>query len=362
MLLFLIMYSIGFLALSVIFTLKINKLDILKKINNKILSWFISIIPLALILIFMRFDVINTAIILLYTLIIWYMCDLCIYIFEKIYKHKISNMFSFIFGIIVSTIFLISSYKSATNVVGTYYELYTNRDIGMENFRIVQLSDTHIGSTMSGDKFSKYMEEINKLNPDIVVITGDYIDDDTTKKDMIKASEGLGKLKTKYGVYFVYGNHDKGYFDYRGYTTENLEAELKKNNVIILEDEVYNVTDNICLVGRKDQSEKRKSIYELVYNIDSEKYIIVLNHQPKDYENEKKAGVDLVLSGHTHGGQFYPLGQIGVLLGINDSFYGLKKINYTNFIVNSGLGDWTIKFRTGSIAEYGVIDIKKETL
>lgn len=360
MLLFLIMYAVGFIALSVIFTLKIKKLDILKKINKKILSWFISVIPLTLILIFMKGDVINTAIILLYTLIIWYISDLGIYIFEKMYKNKVTNMIAFVFAMIISVVFLSHSYYLANHVVPTYYELETTKNIGMEKFRIIHLSDTHVGATMDGDKFTKYMEEINKLNPDIVVITGDYIDDDTKKKDMIKACDGLGKLKTKYGVYFVYGNHDKGYFDYRKYTTNDLVKELEKNNVIILEDEVYEVTDNIYVVGRKDQSEKRKTVYELVKGIDKNKYIIDLNHQPKNYEDEKNAGIDLVLSGHTHGGQFYPLGQIGVLFGFNDNYYGLKTINNTNFIVNSGLGDWSIKFRTSSIAEYGVIDIIKK--
>ena len=70
MLLFLIMYAIVFVSLSVIFTLKIRKLNILKKIENKVLSWFISVIPLVLILIFMKGDVINVSIILLYSLII----------------------------------------------------------------------------------------------------------------------------------------------------------------------------------------------------------------------------------------------------------------------------------------------------
>ena len=363
MLLFLIVWAICFILLSVIFVFKIRNLDILKKINNKILVWFISIIPLGLILIFMKGDVINVSIILLYSLIIWYLFDFAIYIFEKMYKKRVSNHFSFIFGLIVSVIYLSNSYYLAHHVIGTYYELNTDKNIGMEKFRIIQLSDTHIGATMDGDKFTSYMEDINKLNPDIVVITGDYIDDDTKKEDMIKASAGLGKLKTKYGVYFVYGNHDKGYFDYRGYNTDDLVKELEKNNVIILEDDIKEVTDNIYIVGRKDQSENdRKSIYDLTKDIDKNKYIIVLNHQPKNYEDEKNAGVDLVLSGHTHGGQFFPLGQLGVLFGINDNYHGLKTINNTNFIVNSGLGDWAIKFRTNSNAEYGVIDIKQKTL
>lgn len=358
MLLFLICLVIAFIGLSLLEIYKIHKLDIIKKIDNKVLSWIISIIPILFIILLMKFDIFNSLIIVIYSLIIWYLFDFTIYIFQKMYKNKISNNFSFIFGTIISIVYLVNAYNLANNVVGTKYEIYTDKDIGMDKFRIIQISDSHIGATMNGDKFINYMENINELNPDIVVITGDFIDDDTKKDDMIKACIGLSKLKTKYGVYFVYGNHDKGYFTYRGYDDELFRQELNKNGVMILEDQIYDITDNISIIGRKDKSDKtRKSIYELANNIDSSKYIIDLNHQPNDYENEKNTNIDLVLSGHTHGGQFFPLGPLGTLIGANDNYYGLKKINNTNFIVNSGIADWAFKFKTGAISEYGIIDI-----
>ena len=224
----------------------------------------------------------------------------------------------------------------------------------------MQISDSHIGTTIDGKEFSKYIKEINKLNPDIVVITGDYIDDNTTYEDMVYASEGLGEIETEYGVYFILGNHDKGYFNNRGYDYNDIQKELKKNNVIILEDEIVNITDNIVLVGREDASNfDRKSIADLTKNIDKNKYIIALDHQPNDYENQVKSEIDLVLSGHTHGGHLFPLGQLGVLLGANDKIYGLEKRENNIFIVNSGISGWAIKFRTGSIAEYVMIDIIK---
>ena len=68
--------------------------------------------------------------------------------------------------------------------------------------------------------------------------------------------------------------------------------------------------------------------------------------------------VDLVLSGHTHGGQLFPLGYIGLLMGANDEFYGLHQRENTNFIVNSGISDWAIDFKTGTFSEVGIIDIK----
>lgn len=361
MLVFLIILMVGFIGLSFLTIYKIYKLDTVRKIENKYISFIVSIIPLIVILIIMKLDLINSLIVLIFTLLIWYLCTFIVFIVKKVIKRNISNSITFGVSIIIAVIFLTKSYFLAINVVQTNYTIYTNKDIGVDNFRIVQISDSHIGATMNGDKFIEYMEKINETNPDIVVVTGDFIDDDTKEKDMIKGCIGLGKLKTKYGVYFIYGNHDKGYFTYRSYDDKLLREELKKNNVIILEDEIYAVTDNIYLIGRKDKSDNtRKSIYELINNIDENKYIIDLNHQPNDYKNEEKAGTDLVLSGHTHGGQFFPIGQISKLFGINDSYYGLQTKNSTNFIVNSGLGDWAIKFKTGTKSEYGVIDIKQK--
>ncbi len=84
----------------------------------------------------------------------------------------------------------------------------------------------------------------------------------------------------------------------------------------------------------------------------------MLDHQPNDYDNEAESGADLVLSGHTHGGQLFPLGLFGVLLGSNDKTYGIETRDNTTFIVNSGISDWAIKFKTGTKSEYGVITIK----
>ena len=252
------------------------------------------------------------------------------------------------------------AYYLGNHVIETHYVVYTKKDIGLDNFRIVQVSDSHLGTTMDGKEFSQYMENINKLNPDIVVITGDFIDDDTPYEYMIDGVNGLGKLKTKYGVYFVYGNHDKGYYNKRSYSNEDLKRELIKNNVVILEDKSIELTNSIILIGRKDKENKsRVKAYDLTKDLDKSKYFITLDHQPNDYLNEMKSQTDLVLSGHTHGGQLFPLGQLGMLLGANDQIYGMEKRDNTTFIVNSGISSWAIKFKTGTVSEYTVIDIKR---
>ena len=86
--------------------------------------------------------------------------------------------------------------------------------------------------------------------------------------------------------------------------------------------------------------------------------MIDLNHQPNDYSNEKESQVDLVLSGHTHGGQVFPLGQIGKIAKIHDEFYGMHKRDNTTFIVNSGISNWEVYFKTLTKSEYTVINIR----
>ena len=338
-------------------TSRFRKFNFVLKIKNKYISWLVTLIPIVICIIFFVIDRINTFVVLTYLVISFMIFDLIMFIIKKISKKQFKYYYAGIIAIIFVVIYLGHGYFLAHNVVRTNYLVETNKDV--ENFRIVQISDSRIGATMDGDKFIEYMRKINETNPDIVVVTGDFVDDDTSYQDMIKGARGLGLLNTKYGVYFIYGNHDKGYFSYKNYSDKELRENLKINNVKILEDEYFNVTDEITLVGRKDKSDiTRKSMKDLNSVIDKTKYLVVLDHQPADYENDAKEKVDLVLSGHTHGGQLFPLGKLGVTLGINDNYYGIEKRDNTTFIVNSGIADWAIKFKTGTISEYTVIDIK----
>ena len=140
----------------------------------------------------------------------------------------------------------------------------------------------------------------------------------------------------------------------RGYV-----EELEKNGVVVLEDETVQITDRINLIGRKDRSvPERLSAAQLMENLDPSCYNILLDHQPHDFNNEAEAGFDLVLCGHTHGGQMFPVGITGELSGANDKTYGPEQRKDTVFIVNSGISDWAFKFKTATRSEFGVIDIQ----
>lgn len=306
---------------------------------------------------------INAAIVILHLMIIWMLCDGVSKVIEKKRKTEFTKYYAGIFAVGITAVYLMCGWYLAHHVWRTAYKLDTEKEVG--SLRIVQFADSHVGNMLYGEKFSEQMQAIQAEQPDIVVITGDFVDDDTSKEDMTAACKALGALKTTYGVYYVFGNHDKGYYEaeYRGYSGEDLIAELEKNDVTVLQDETVLLGDRFYLIGRQDPSENHRggsaaSMEELTNDLDQEKYSIVLDHQPHDYDAQEDSGVDLVLSGHTHGGQLFPFNRMGQWTGIDDKSYGLEQRGNTNFIVTSGISDWEIKFRTGCKSEYVVVDIQ----
>lgn len=281
----------------------------------------------------------------------------------KIRRRKIKQYYAGIAAAVFSVCYLAAGWYLAHDVRQTSYTIETEKAAG--KLRIVLFSDSHIGTTFDGTEFLTYVNEMQEKQPDIVVITGDFVDDDTSREDMIAACSALGTLETTYGVYYAFGNHDKGYYGaaYRGYDGDDLIAELEKNRVIVLQDESRLIDDRFYIIGRQDLSEEaesggtRATMNGLTEQLDRDKFTIVLDHQPCDYENQVRAGVDLVLSGHTHGGQLFPLAFISGLVSENENIYGYEKRENTNFIVTSGISDWAIRFKTGCRSEYVVIDI-----
>lgn len=307
---------------------------------------------------------INAIICVLHLVIFWLIFDLVRFIIQKAKKKDIKKSLSGYLAIPVTVIYLAVGWYLCNNVWVKDYTIETDKKVG--NIKVVQISDSHVGTTFDGKGFQKYADEISEIYPDVVLITGDFVDDGTSKEDMILSCQAMGSIKTKYGVYFSFGNHDKGYYgsEQRGYSGDDLIAELEKNNVTVLQDENVLIDDRFYIIGRQDRSEEveknegRASMEELMAGLDSSKYTIVMDHQPCDYENQAAAKADLVLSGHTHGGQLIPINFMGRLISDNYRNYGYEKRDDTNFIVTSGISDWEIKFKTGCKSEYVVIDIE----
>ena len=280
-------------------------------------------------------------------------------IVNKVSDRKITFYWQGWGALIVSVIYLCIAFFLCHHVWLKTYDITTDKAVG--ELKIAMFADSHLGTTFDGDGFAEQMEKLKAQNPDIVFIVGDFVDDSSRKEDMLKACEALEGLNAPYGVWYVYGNHDKGYRSsvIRGFSATDMVIQLRKHGVNVLEDAVSIVDDRIAVVGRQDRSSgNRKPISDLVSEIPDDKYIIVLDHQPSDYEAESATNADLVLSGHTHGGQLLPITYAGEWMGQNDKTYGYDRINGTDFIVTSGISDWELKFKTGTKSEFVIINVR----
>lgn len=334
---------------------------------------------------------INAIIVTIYMILFWLVCEFAFWLVGKVKNRTKSTAdettknntiknnaessvkpkkrkiyYAGVAAIIITIVYMSWGWYQAHNVWQKDYTIHTDKEVG--SIKLALIADSHTGTTFDGDGFAEHVKEIQAQNPDAVLIAGDFVDDDTSLSDMKECCVALGTLDTKYGVYYVFGNHDKGYYasERRGYDGDDIIAELTKNGVTVLQDQSVLLGDSFYIIGRQDLSEvtdrggSRADIEDLVKALDDDKYQIVMDHQPADYAHEKAAGVDLVLSGHTHGGQLLLIKLFQEITGMggNDQIYGLENIDGSDFLVTSGISDWAIKFKTGCRSEYVIIDIQ----
>ena len=219
-----------------------------------------------------------------------------------------------------------------------------------ERVRIVAISDLHLGYTIGAKELKGWVDLINNENPDIVIIGGDLIDNNTEIVFKMKLDEILRNIQAPLGVYACLGNHE-----YISGRDESIRFH-EESDIKVLQDTAFNIFDNITLIGRDDVSNpKRKSLSAIVNGIDEGQFKLLMDHQPsnlKDAENEK---IDLQFSGHTHNGQIFPFSL--VVESIFEKPHGMIQKGLTWIYVSSGLGIWGGKFRIGTHSEYVVFDI-----
>ena len=254
-------------------------------------------------------------------------------------------------------VYLTAAYGFCHHVWKKDYTLQTDKELG--TLKIALIADSHLGTTFDGEGFARHLKTIEAQSPDLLMIAGDFVDDGSNREDLLRACEAFGETHFPYGVWYAYGNHDSGYFRSRDFTAEDLEEALRQNGVHVLSDDYETVGDRLIVAGRQDAMVRtRKDMGTLLSGIDTDKYIIVLDHEPNDYENESLSPADLVLSGHTHGGQLIPITYIGKWFGLLDRVYGHENRRGTDFIVTSGISDWEIQFKTGTRSEYVLITVE----
>ena len=335
---------------------RVRRFSFMRKLakEHKALSWLLAFALVGLLFLFACINLVSVVIVVLHLALIWFLCDLAAWIVRRIRRTEPKRYLAGAIAILLTASYLGAGWIAAHHIRQTDYTVETAKTT--EPLRIVLIADAHLGVTLDGDGFQKTMQRIQATEPDLVAVTGDFVDDDSSAADLQAACRALGDLHTTYGVYFVYGNHDNGYFQSRDFTAADLRTALIQNGVTILEDETVPIGTQYALIGRKDRSNADRLPMD-AFSFDASRYTIVLDHQPNDYDAEAAAGVDLVLSGHTHGGHLLPAGWIGLWMGANDATYGLSTRGNTTFLITSGISGWAIPFKTGCFSEYAVIDV-----
>lgn len=230
------------------------------------------------------------------------------------------------------------------------------------DYRIVFISDTHYGTVQNPAVLQELMAEIGALEPDFIVLGGDIVEGGTSKESMEEVFCMMGKLDSRYGIYYVYGNHDRQEDrEHRSFTDQELEQAITDNGIIILKDEYAEIGGDLILAGRDDvgyyEKRERLSAEEILERADQERYIIVLDHQPVENAANGDAGADLQLSGHTHAGQAFPAGLFMRVMGM--PCYGEYQENGCKLIVSSGASVGVFPIRTEKHCEYVVIELKQ---
>jgi len=205
-----------------------------------------------------------------------------------------------------------------------------------KELNIVQISDVHIGKSLGKEFLETIVNDINTLNADIVVITGDLVD--LHVDDIGDKLDSLRDIQSRFGVYFVSGNHE--YF----HGVEAICEHIKSLHVKVLTNESLVINNQINLVGITDLMGRRLGILKpdlqkALLHVESELPTVLLAHQPKITKELKDEKIDLILSGHTHGGQIFPFG----LLVLLDQSYlsGLYQHSpKTQIFVSRGAGYW----------------------
>jgi predicted MPP superfamily phosphohydrolase len=214
-----------------------------------------------------------------------------------------------------------------------------------KDMTVVQISDVHIGAVNGQEYLNKIVDEINEINPDAIILTGDLFDG-SAKLDNEMISP-LNNLKAK--TFFVTGNHET----YEG--IENVEKLIKTTNLTFLQNESVDFK-GLNIIGVDYTVSKNDLSNEISKLNSSKKPNILLYHVPVKVEELSKNNIQLHLSGHVHHGQIYPFTYLVYLA--NPYAGGIHNLNNTYAYVSPGTGTWGPAMRFGSSNEITIIKLK----
>jgi predicted MPP superfamily phosphohydrolase len=286
----------------------------------------------------------SSVIVLLYLVLTFFLMDVarCCHLLPRSLFHE-SWTATLSILVLLTAVFVAGNIKYR-HKVRVPLQLTTDKPIGRE-YKIVMVSDLHIGYHNRRAELARWIDLINAEQPDFILVAGDIIDMSMRPITEEKMAEEFRRLSAP--VYACLGNHE--YYS----RVPAARQFYKEAGIRLLMDEAVMVDSVITVVGRDDRTNpERNPLSKVVGNAPDSTYTIVLDHQPYELERAEQAKVDFQLSGHTHRGQVWPISWITD--AIYECSYGSWQRGNTQFYVSSGLGIWGGKFRIGTQSEYVV--------
>jgi predicted MPP superfamily phosphohydrolase len=229
----------------------------------------------------------------------------------------------------------------------------------LEQLNIVAVSDIHLGTIVGRSRIDRIVQRINNLDPDLVLLPGDIVDEDLAPVIKQNLGEALSAIKSRFGVFAATGNHE-----YIGGVEEACRY-LVAHHITMLRDQTIQIADSVFLVGREDRSSNRfpggharKELGELMSGVDKNYPVILMDHQPFGLGEAVAQNIDLQISGHTHDGQLWPVNYI--VDRVYELPWGYKKLGSTHIYVSDGVGTWGPPVRVGNRPEIVNIRLKFE--
>ncbi|SET28736.1 hypothetical protein SAMN05216389_10876 [Oceanobacillus limi] len=230
------------------------------------------------------------------------------------------------------------------------------------NFKIVQFSDTHIGFHYDLAQFEDLVNVINKHNPDLIVFTGDLVDEPNRYNWDTKLMKLLQSLKAPYGKFWIYGNHDHG-----GYGTDIVKEVMDQADFQLLQNEhkiIQKDNESINLAGIDDVMLGNPDLTKTLQQANTDLFTILLAHEPDYADQAIKFPIDVQLSGHSHGGQV----RLPFIGHLYTPSYAQKYVkgNYVfdssnlSLYVNQGIGTTRVPYRFLCKPEIYVFSLKSE--
>ncbi|MCX7975005.1 MAG: metallophosphoesterase [Candidatus Aminicenantes bacterium] len=276
----------------------------------------------------------------------------------RIWLSPASSTYKLSFGIFLAltTLVVILGYLNSIFPRIRTLEITVDKELPFSKpLRIVVITDLHLGSIVRLSRLERIVELINGLEPDLIFLVGDIIDEAVSSSQVKMTSSSFLRLKAKLGLIAVPGNHET--YNRR----EKCLEEITGGSIRVLADEKIVVGKGLTIVGRRDRAiesmgVKRKQIQEILGDKESQGLLFLLDHQPINLEEAERAGVDLQVSGHTHAGQLFPLNLINRRL--YEQYWGYHRRGQTHYYVSCGVGTWGPPLQTAARPEIVLLILK----